>query len=148
MGMLPLFVSSHYLFRIREDDLKQMGKWRDHFVQAVNDTMSFVADQQEMIKSFHSFFPGYNGTIPNQAKENVIDLQEKIEPEVTECSARLGEIKGGLITIFHGIDLSIVEVSFFEKINKILWLVSKIMRFFRKQSTVNFSRDIARHTVS
>jgi hypothetical protein len=87
-------------FPYREDDLKQMSKWRDHFVQAVNDTMSFVVEQQDMIKSYHTFFPGYNGTIPNDAKENMIDLHEKLEIQVTECTAKLGEIKGGLITIF------------------------------------------------
>jgi hypothetical protein len=120
----------------REDDLRQMGKWRDHFVQTVNDTMSFVTEQQDMIKSYHTFFPGYNGTIPNDAKENMIDLQEKLESQVTECTAKLGEIKGGLITIFRGIDLSIVEVSFFEKINKVLWIIGKIMRFFNNPQSI------------
>jgi hypothetical protein len=56
-------------FPYREDDLRQMGKWRDHFVQTVNDTMSFVTEQQDMIKSYHTFFPGYNGTIPSDAKK-------------------------------------------------------------------------------
>jgi hypothetical protein len=134
-------------FPYREDDLKQMSKWRDHFVQTVNDTMGFVTEQQDMIKSYHTFFPGYNGTIPNEAKENMIDLHEKLESQVTECTARLGEIKGGLIPIFRGIDLSIVEVNFFEKINKVLWIIGKIMRFFQ-QSSVNFSRGFAGHTVN
>jgi hypothetical protein len=34
-------------------------------------------------------------SIPNDAKENMIDLQEKLESQVTECTAKLGEIKGG-----------------------------------------------------
>jgi hypothetical protein len=55
---------------------------------------------------------------------------------VKECTARLGEIKGGLITIFRGIDLSIVEVNFFEKINKVLWIIGKIMRFFNNPQSI------------
>jgi hypothetical protein len=66
----------------------------------------------------------------------MIDLQEKLESQVTECTAKLGEIKGGLITIFRGIDLSIVEVNFFEKINKILWIMGKIMKFFNNPQSI------------
>jgi hypothetical protein len=109
--------------------------------------MSFVTEQQDMIKSYHTFFPGYNGTIPNDAKENIIDLQERFESQVTECTAKLGEIKGGLITIFRGIDLSIVEVSFFEKMNKVLWIIGKSMRCFNNPQSI-LSRDFAGHTVN
>jgi hypothetical protein len=130
---LPVLCLKMLNFPFKSIDIERFGGMRDRIVTILKDQKEFAQEEKQAIYSYHAFFPLYDKPV---GTENVIDLQTDLDILVTNCMKLLGNIASDCSKIERAMDLEIFNLSFFERVHKLIRLIHKIMLFFKNPKAI------------